>query len=188
MKKNYIIRSILLFLIITYTSVIEAQNERPAVLHIFGNSNYQTHFDTQTKLATDAINTGRAGEATIEFWTMAGPTGNDNSSFSPWSITNLLTGTDAFSFSGSRDQLTLTIGNAVTNISLAPESRLLNNEWYHFALTLAQNQLRVYLDGVELQVIENVTIRPEYLYMSIAPNDDLMIAEYRVWNRSKNKE
>ncbi|WP_459211881.1 LamG-like jellyroll fold domain-containing protein [Aquimarina rhabdastrellae] len=189
MKKNYIIRSILLFWMIAYTLIVEAQDHRPAVLHIFGNSNYQTHFDTQTRFTTDAIERGQKGEATIEFWIMAGPSDtNPNNAFSPWSITNLLTGSDAFSFLGSRDELTLTLGNAVTNITLTPSQRLLNNQWNHFAITLdAQNQLRIYLDGVELQVIQNVTMRPEHLYMSIAANNDLMLAEYRVWSRVRTR-
>ncbi len=190
MKKNYIIRSILLLWMVTYTCIVEAQNSRPAVLHIFGNNNNtQTHFDTQTRFTTDAINTGQTGEATIEFWTMAGPSNtNSNNAFSPWSITNLLTGSEAFSFSGSRDQLTLTLGDAVTHIALTSPQRLLNSQWNHFALTLdAQNQLRVYLDGIELQIIENVSIRPEHLYMSIASNENLFVAEYRVWNRVRTR-
>ncbi len=189
MRKNYIIRSILLLCLIIYTQIAISQTNRPAVLHIFGNNNYQTHFDTNTRLTTEAINAGRAGEATIEFWAMAGPTGTDLSrAFEPWSITNLLPGSEAFKFSASRDQLTLTLGNAVTNVNLSATQRILNNTWYHFALVLdSQNQLRIYRDGVQLQIVQNVTVRPEHLYMSIAPSDDLMIAEYRVWNRIRSR-
>ncbi len=189
MKKNYIIRSILLLWMVTYTCIVEAQDNRPAVLQIFGNNNYQTYFDTQTRFTTDAINTGREGEATIEFWAMAGSTGVDlNRAFDPWSITNLLSGSESFEFSASRDQLKLTLGNAITNINLSANQRVLNNTWYHFALVLnTQNQLRIYRDGVELQTIQNVTLRPDRLYMSIAPNDDLMLAEYRVWNRARSR-
>ncbi|WP_459212811.1 LamG-like jellyroll fold domain-containing protein [Aquimarina rhabdastrellae] len=197
MKKNYI-RYILLWVMTICMGLtnIHAQVERPPVLMLNGGNGYTTHFDTKTQLTSELLNGGIDRQATIEFWVMGskGPEDPDET-YEPWRLSNLKKGSDEFTVMGSRDQLQLTIGNAVIpDIELAASSRLEDNEWHHIALTFApgamqtQQSLRIYIDGIQQTVMQyEASIQPEYLYFTIAAHDQLSIAEFRAWNRRRTQ-
>ncbi len=195
MKKNNI-QHILLCFIMIYASLSIAQVQRPPVLMLNGGNNFQTHFDTKTKLTSELLNAGLSDQATIEFWVMASPGSNlDHDNYDPWKLSNLEGGNKEFTIKGAKDRLQLTIGNAVIpDIALTGNTRLGNNEWHHIALAFSpgasstQRLLRVYVDGIQQAAMQYASnIEPEYLYFTIAAHDQLSIAEYRAWNRRRTQ-
>jgi len=168
--------------------------DSPPVLTLTGDNNYTTHFDTQNKLTTQLLNTGVAGQATIEFWVMGAPKGATlNSTYSPWLFSNLLTGSKEFSISGSKDQFEVKLGSTNPSIiNLSENSKLKNNEWHHIAMTfnVGASTLRIYVDGIQQGLIPYTddNLQLEYLYLMITSDDFLSIAEYRAWNIERNAE
>ncbi|WP_459211603.1 LamG-like jellyroll fold domain-containing protein [Aquimarina rhabdastrellae] len=167
-----------------------AQSNRPAVLQIRGANNYTSHFDTQTRLDADLIQTGETGKATIEFWAKAAKEPHAaRPSYAPWTLSNLLTGSDEFSVAVSASHVNVTVGEAVNLIELNGQDQLFNDTWHHFALVFntTANNVRVYIDGVERSLIQYASIAPEFLYMTIDPQDQLFVAEYRAWNKARTR-
>ena len=149
-------------------------------------SGVQSYFDTVTNL-NEIKSSGIAGEATIEFWASAGGT-TVNTPFSTWKLTNLLVGNELFSFEVERDLLRIKKGSNTTTIDLPARNLILNDVWYHFALTFnVANQMNVYRDGVLLRTINDITIA-DNLYFTKSPDNQLLLAEYRVWNRLRTTE
>ncbi len=181
-------KSFSLMFVLLCSMTIMAQSKRPAVLQIRGANNYTSHFDTQTKLTTDLINKGLEGQATIEFWAKAAPEPS-KTNYSPWSLSNLLTGNDEFTFSVQKERVEVTVGGAVVPIDLEGQDQLFNNQWHHFALVFntTTSKIRVYVDGIERSLIQYASVNPEYLYMTIAAQDQLFVTEYRAWNRMRSR-
>jgi len=185
--KVNIFQRIMLCLLLSFGSFSTAQENRPAVLHIEGGNNYTSHFDTQTKLTSDLISKGILGQASLEFWAMAGP-GNGGATYEGWRISNLQTGDAKFEMIASRDVVSVAVGNSSLAINLPDDSKLLNSQWNHFTLVIQADLLRIYINGIQRALVPYVQISPEFLYMSTAPNDHLYVTEYRAWTSARSQE
>ncbi|MDI9310239.1 MAG: T9SS type A sorting domain-containing protein [Limnohabitans sp.] len=164
------------------TMLGQANLNKPAVLKMNKTGGIQSYFDTRTRLSTDIIPAGVAGEGTIEFWAMAGGA-NANTPFQTWKMTNLLTGQDLFAFEVQRDLLKIKKGSTSVDVSLPSNDLILNDQWNHFALTFTTaSQMNVYRNGILLRTVDGITI-PGNLYFTKTPTDQLLLAEYRVWSR-----
>ncbi|MDY8135755.1 LamG-like jellyroll fold domain-containing protein [Aquimarina sp. 2201CG5-10] len=193
--KHYI-KSALLLLLMLYSIGSKGQDNRPAVLHIKGDNNYTTHYDTSIRLTSDLLDKDRTGEATIEFWAQAGRSGvqenGEQKNFDSWTISNLLTGSEEFSFTATRDQLTLKVGDQIQSPGLLGDARLFDDDWHHFAIVVTSeaSTVAVYIDGiVRLVTLAPVnTIPPENLYMTVGAQDHLFVTEFRAWSRTRSRE
>ena len=186
-KKLTTIVQLLLLFVITQVSA----QLRPSVLQIKGDNNYTTHFDTQTQLNFDLLQTGKQGEATLEFWAKAAKgTQVLEATYSPWILSNLLTGEKEFTVKISPNQVNVTVNGTTHPIVLEGQNQLFNDTWHHFAISVNTNRqnLRVYIDGVERALFTITDFAPELLYMTTAPQDQLFVAEYRGWNEARNKQ
>ncbi len=160
---------------------------RPYVAQLLADGGYKSYYDTQTRLQTNLINAGKAGEGTLEFWVrLEKENGNP---FEKFELTNLLDGSNEFKVGVTPTTISITNGNVVIpEISLSGNAVLENDTWYHFGLVFETgNRFSIYIDGVRRVSLQNFTVSAEDLYLTAGRTDHMLLAEYRAWNRARTK-
>ncbi|WP_459209840.1 LamG-like jellyroll fold domain-containing protein [Aquimarina rhabdastrellae] len=179
---------LLWMLCFSFLTIAQDTATRPYVAQLLADGGYKSYYDTQTRLRTNLINAGRAGEGTLEFWVRLDR--EDGRSFGNFELTNLLDGSNEFRIEVTPETISITNGNAVIpEINLSGDAVLENDQWYHFGLVFETgNRFSIYINGVRRASLQNFTVSAEDLYVTTGREDHLFLAEYRAWNRARTRD
>lgn len=185
MKLQFIkYKLVLLYAFFLGSIAVQAQ-EHPPVFILTGAHEYNSHFNTGTKLTDQLINTGEQGKATVEFWLMKAD-GRTVPEDGYWRFSNLKLGANRFRIMGTDKRMFINIAGTQTELTLGKQERFWNNAWHHIALAIDQKRQRmaIYVDG---ELIKNLSypanFSPQLLYFSAIAGDRVSMAEFRAWNR-----